>query len=273
MAASDSELTDDDGDTPLFAAGNLRPGERVTGCVRVTHGGSKEAPVTLSGQGSGPLDEFLDLEIEQGSGGGNGDCAGFSGTTLFDGTLAEFLQPADGSNGELPAWTASDAARARTFRISVSLRDAAAAQGQTASASFEWQAPAEGEPPPRDSDPAPPASPAPAPTAHPQAATEPDPRKSPAQRPDPVRSGPESRPPTKSPPATGKDKTLLDAVGKVASETGKRIAVPSILGLLALLFMFAQNRLDRKDPKLALAPVHRDEKLRFGPLPWAEAGR
>ena len=33
-----------------------------------------------------------------------------------------------------------------------------------------------------------------------------------------------------------------------------------------LLFLFAQETFDRKDPKLALAPIHRDPDLEFLPL-------
>lgn len=43
------------------------------------------------------------------------------------------------------------------------------------------------------------------------------------------------------------------------------IAPLSLLGLM-LLFLFAQETFDRKDPKLALAPVHRDPDLEFLPL-------
>ncbi|MEH3053768.1 MAG: hypothetical protein PGN13_07120 [Patulibacter minatonensis] len=43
------------------------------------------------------------------------------------------------------------------------------------------------------------------------------------------------------------------------------IAPLSLLGLM-LLFLFAQETFDRKDPKLALAPIQRDPDLEFEPL-------
>ncbi len=46
----------------------------------------------------------------------------------------------------------------------------------------------------------------------------------------------------------------------------ERLVAPlSLLGLM-LLFLFAQEAFDRKDPKLALAPIHRDPDLEFVPL-------
>lgn len=49
------------------------------------------------------------------------------------------------------------------------------------------------------------------------------------------------------------------------------IAPLSLLGLM-LLFLFAQETFDRKDPKLALAPVQRDPDLEFLPLDDLDLG-
>jgi hypothetical protein len=48
----------------------------------------------------------------------------------------------------------------------------------------------------------------------------------------------------------------------LAIEAAKRLAFPLALALIVLLFVAVQNRIDRKDPKLALAPVAPD-LLRF----------
>ncbi|MBO9534533.1 MAG: hypothetical protein J7513_16290 [Solirubrobacteraceae bacterium] len=51
----------------------------------------------------------------------------------------------------------------------------------------------------------------------------------------------------------------------------ERLVAPlSLLGLM-LLFLFAQETFDRKDPKLALAPIHRDPDLEFLPLSQLDA--
>jgi hypothetical protein len=42
-----------------------------------------------------------------------------------------------------------------------------------------------------------------------------------------------------------------------------RSAFPLLLIILALLFLSIQDRIDRKDPKLALAPARPDPQLPF----------
>jgi hypothetical protein len=46
----------------------------------------------------------------------------------------------------------------------------------------------------------------------------------------------------------------------------KKTAVPVGLLLLVGLFLAVQNRLDRRDPKLALAPVYADPGVSFVPV-------
>jgi hypothetical protein len=48
----------------------------------------------------------------------------------------------------------------------------------------------------------------------------------------------------------------------LAIKTAKILSFPLALALIVLLFVAVQNRIDRKDPKLALAPVAPD-LLRF----------
>jgi hypothetical protein len=55
---------------------------------------------------------------------------------------------------------------------------------------------------------------------------------------------------------------LFDQIGSLAIEAAKELAFPLALALIVLLFVAIQNRIDRKDPKLALAPVAPD-LLRF----------
>lgn len=55
---------------------------------------------------------------------------------------------------------------------------------------------------------------------------------------------------------------IFDRFGTLAIEAAKELAFPLALALIVLLFVAVQNRIDRKDPKLALAPVEPD-LLRF----------
>jgi hypothetical protein len=55
---------------------------------------------------------------------------------------------------------------------------------------------------------------------------------------------------------------LFERIGSLAIQTAKVLSFPLALALIVLLFVAVQNRIDRKDPKLALAPVAPD-LLRF----------
>lgn len=55
---------------------------------------------------------------------------------------------------------------------------------------------------------------------------------------------------------------LFDRIGPGAIQVAKALAFPLALAVIVLLFVAVQNRIDRKDPKLALAPVAPD-LLRF----------
>ncbi len=59
----------------------------------------------------------------------------------------------------------------------------------------------------------------------------------------------------------------VDAVEKHAPEVLKRATIPLLLLALVGLVFFVQEAIDRKDPKLALAPLHREPHLSFDPNP------
>jgi hypothetical protein len=54
-------------------------------------------------------------------------------------------------------------------------------------------------------------------------------------------------------------------VATVASSVSKNTAVPVGLLILVGLFLLVQNRMDNRDPKLALAPVYADPGVTFVP--------
>jgi hypothetical protein len=56
---------------------------------------------------------------------------------------------------------------------------------------------------------------------------------------------------------------VINAVSKAGGGTG----FPLLLLVLVAFFLMAQSRMDRRDPKLALASVVADDNLQFGPPP------
>ena len=151
----DGKLTDDDGGAPLFNAPALHPGEQVSSCIEIKYSGTEDAPVKLAGRGSGALDQYMDMDVERGTGGGYGNCSGFTGTKIFSGTLAEFLRTGDSAESAIPAWTASQGSRRASSASRSRCGTCRRPRARPLPSSFEWSAPGEEEPvkPSNPSDP------------------------------------------------------------------------------------------------------------------------
>lgn len=137
-------LTDDDAGAAAFTATGLQRGATAARCIAVTYGGSLTAPVKLyASSPTGTLGPYLDLVIEQGTGGSFADCTGFSpSSTLFTGTLAAFTGSATSFSSGVGAWTATGSGETRTFRLTYTLQPGApsTAQNTSATAQFVWEA-------------------------------------------------------------------------------------------------------------------------------------
>lgn len=57
------------------------------------------------------------------------------------------------------------------------------------------------------------------------------------------------------------NESVVSQIGRIASEAAEQVAFPLALTLLVIGFLMVQNRIDRKDPKLALAPVDSEHDL------------
>ena len=130
-------LADDDQGRSLFDLGAMAPGRPVTRCLEVVYDGTI-LPVALSmrSESAGALTSFLDVSIEEGTGGTFEDCGGFRATRpVFAGTLAELTD-----TGWLPLGRMVNSGETRTYRVRIELQDTADALGQTARAEFLWEA-------------------------------------------------------------------------------------------------------------------------------------
>lgn len=54
---------------------------------------------------------------------------------------------------------------------------------------------------------------------------------------------------------------VIAQIGQVAAEAAEQAAFPLVLTLLVIAFLVGQNRIDSRDPKLALAPIDSDQDL------------
>jgi hypothetical protein len=137
-------LADDDTGAALFNAGGLFPGAAGSRCITVTYTGSLATNVRLYVAAStdpSAVAQYLDLIIQEGTGGGFGSCAGFSASaSIYTGTLAAFASAASGYSTGVGAW-APGSAGSRTFQIAYSLSAATptSKQGAAATATFQWE--------------------------------------------------------------------------------------------------------------------------------------
>lgn len=278
QAVGTAKLVDDDGGTAMFD-GSTRfvPGAQTSACLTVgVVGASSTDVITLAATDvSGPLAPLLDLEIEVGTGGSHASCTGFIGTSFYTGTLSE-LAAATG-DGVTTGWSPSESPE-RTFRITAQLSPVAQPDDQ-AQATFEWRLSDNGVTPP---PPPPTSTPTERPTTSPGPTTSPRPTSTtPAAAAGSSRStAPETSEPEVTPTAT-EAPTSPDAgtapPPNVRVDNGfmRRViatvkaAVRSPMALFApflafALFLYLQNRIDRKDPKLANAHrTQRDLELEF----------
>lgn len=137
IASGTISLADDDQGRSLFDLGAMAPGRPVTRCLEVVYDGTI-LPVALSmrSESIGALTSFLDVSIEEGTGGTFEDCGGFRATRpVFAGTLAELTDA-----GWLPLGRLVNSGETRTYRVRIELQDTADALGQTARAEFLWEA-------------------------------------------------------------------------------------------------------------------------------------
>ncbi len=132
-------LTDDDAGRSLFQLDDMAPGRPTERCITVTYEGSiLPVDILLSARARGPLADHLELEVDEGVGGGFDSCEGFAARrALVDGTLDELS--AQTGHDPLLVGRILNRDEARTFRFRFDLADTSAALGLTASADFVWE--------------------------------------------------------------------------------------------------------------------------------------
>lgn len=295
-----ASLFDDDSGVALFD-GSSRITETVaqTACLLVAAAGaSSTARVGLSAAGvSGTLAPDLQLTVEMGSGGHAGDCTGFTGSQVWQGTLTQLATPTP-STGYWTGWTPSTTPT-RTFRVTAVLRPGSTATGQQAAADLVWRLVDEDVPvPPTPTvtpTPTPTDTPTPTPTATDTVTDTPTSTPTPTAATD--TAGPTGTP--TEPPAGGgrvpggdagadrqqggagpdaaskPDLTLLGGTAAALRRVGAGMVTtavevvrqpqyPVAALLAAAAFLLVQGWIDRRDPKLQLAArSQRDNERTF----------
>ena len=149
IGAATVELVDDDAGSVLFNVTTLLPGETTVNCIVVTYQGTAPDPaaVTLYSGGytdSGNFADYLNLVIEEGSGGTFADCTGFISSASIEsgGTLTDFDTVHTGYATGAGTWDPSSTPESTTYRITFVLDAAApdAEQGESVTGlTFTWE--------------------------------------------------------------------------------------------------------------------------------------
>jgi hypothetical protein len=133
-------LNSDDSGTAMFNATGLKPGSTATKCIAVTYTGNLASSVKLyPASYTGTLGTYLDLTVEQGTGGGFAGCGGFSGTTIYSGTLANIVSNSTGFTTGVGNWTPSANPTTQVYRFTYTLEDNNAAKNLTSTCAFTWE--------------------------------------------------------------------------------------------------------------------------------------
>lgn len=234
-------LTDDDAGKALFPDTTLVPGRPVSRCLRVVHrgtAGTDRLDVRLAARDlRGALASRLGIVVEVGTGGGFASCSGFQGHTVYTGPLSGLAT----SSGIATGWT-PEPVDARTYRITVSLGRAAPGRATT---TLQWYAAAAGP----DAPPRPPsASPSGPPVVVPPST---GPRPSAASE-QPVAPAPAA---CQGSGLAADIARALQALSALATRSSRDSRYPIAVLLAILLFLIFQRWIDRRDPKLKLAPL------------------
>ncbi len=143
------DLVDDDLAAVLFNSTGMVPGDAVTDCITVTYQGTVADPSGVKAYSggytdSGDLGTYLNLTIEEGTGGSFGDCTGFTleNTVESGGTLSDFDTTHTNYATGAGVWDPASTPVSKTYRITVALDAAApdAEQGESVTAAtFTWE--------------------------------------------------------------------------------------------------------------------------------------
>jgi Camelysin metallo-endopeptidase len=145
-------LSDNDAGASMLTLTNAKPGDSVTGCIRISYTGTLASTVRLYANTTGSLGQYLDLVVTRGTNsGGFGSCGSFSadGTNyigqgngvVYSGTVSAF--PASHAaglvdpSGSPATWNQNDA---HWYSFVVTLQNNDAAQGLSGTAGFTWEA-------------------------------------------------------------------------------------------------------------------------------------
>ena len=146
-AAGQVVLTDDDSGAAMFTATKLKPGSTGQKCIVVSSTSTVASTLKIYSSAvttTNALSTYLNLTVEEGTGGSFGSCVGFSSAgTDFSGTLANLGTTATGFASGVGSFALTGTpTETRTYRFTYTVDPATpnSVQNGTAAATFVWEA-------------------------------------------------------------------------------------------------------------------------------------
>ncbi len=140
-AAGTVSISDDDAGTALFTASGIMPGDYGVKCINVTYTGTVAADVrvyaALTGTGLGP---YVDLTVEQGTGGTFASCGSFAAEVSTTGTMAAFAAARTDFASGFGTWAPAAGGQTRSYRVAWAMRPDNGGVGKTANLALTWEA-------------------------------------------------------------------------------------------------------------------------------------
>ena len=139
-------LSDDDANTAMFSATNLKPGATGSKCIAVTSTGSLASTVKLYGTSyatTKDLSSNINLKVEEGTGATSASCAGFTGgSTVYDGTMTAFGTGKTDLASGVGTWAPTGGtSQTKSYKVTYTLSQSTpdSAQGGAAALGFTWE--------------------------------------------------------------------------------------------------------------------------------------
>lgn len=143
------DLVDDDTGSALFSITNMVPGQSVTKCIVVTYNGTVADPaaVKLYSGGdtdTGTLGDYLNVTIEEGTGGSFSSCSGFTPENIIlkAVTFSTFTTTNINYSTGAGAWDPTATPESKTYKVTVQLDPSTPNMEQGKSVSpllFTWE--------------------------------------------------------------------------------------------------------------------------------------
>ncbi len=149
LTAGTVTLVDDDAVAVMFNVSNMQPGDSSVNCIVVTYQGTIADPLAVRLYSGGYTDSsdlanWLNVTIEEGTGGSFGSCGAFSSVNTIEtgGDLIAFDATHTNYANGAGVWDPSSTPESTTYRITLALDAAAPNSEQGASItalSFVWE--------------------------------------------------------------------------------------------------------------------------------------